>query len=56
MNTATILCVALIIVMIVGMCYIASLLEQRDRAYAYVEKHTGLSMDTIIRAGQGEIE
>ena len=56
MNAATILCVALIIVMIVGMCYIASLLDQREKAYAYVEKHTGLSLDMIIRAGRGEIE
>ena len=45
----------LIIVIIVGMCYIASLLDQRRNAYAYVEKHTGLSMDTIIRASRGEI-
>ena len=56
MNVATILCIALIIVMIVGMCYIASLLEQRDRAYAYVEKHTGLTEEVLIRAGRGEIK
>ena len=56
MNTATILCVALIIVIICGMSYIAGLLDQRNRAYAYVEKHTGLSMEMIIRAGRGEIK
>ena len=56
MNTATILCVALIIVMIVGMCYIAGLLDQRARAYTYVEKRTGLSREILIRAGRGEIE
>ena len=56
MTTATILCIALIIVMIVGMCYIAGLLDQRARAYAYVEKHTGLSREVLIRAGRGEIE
>ena len=56
MTTSTILCIALIIVIIVGMSYIASLLDQRRNAYAYVEKHTGLSLDTIIRASRGEIE
>ena len=56
MTTATILCIALIIVMIVGMCYIAGLLDQREKAYAYVEKHTGLTEEVLIRAGRGEIE
>ena len=56
MNAATILCVALIIIMIVGMCYISGLLDQRARAYAYVEKHTGLSLEMLIRASRGEIE
>ena len=46
----------LIIVIIVCLCYIASLLDQRRNAYAYVEKHTGLSLDTIIRASMGEIQ
>ena len=55
-TTATILCIALIIVMIVGMCYIAGLLDQRNRAYAYVEKHTGLSLEVLIRASRGEIK
>lgn len=53
---STILCALLIILIIVGMCYIASLLDQRRNAYAYVEKHTGLSLETIIRASRGEIE
>ena len=56
MTTATILCIALIIVMIVGICYIASLLDQRTQTYEYVEKHTGLSREVLIRDGRGEIE
>ena len=56
MTAATVLCIALIIVIICGISYIACLLDERNRAYAYVEKHTGLSMEMIIRAGRGEIK
>lgn len=56
MTTSTIICIALIIVIVCGMSYIASLLDQRQRSYAYMEKYTGLSLDTIIRAARGEIK
>ena len=56
MTISTIVIALLIIVIICGMSYIASLLDQRRNAYAYVEKHTGLSLDTIIRASRGEIQ
>ena len=55
MTTTEILCIALIIVIICGMSYIAGLLEQRNRIYIYVEKHTGLSPEMLTRAGRAEI-
>lgn len=54
--TPTIIYIALIIVIVCGMAYIASLLDQRQRSYAYVEKYTGLSLETILRAAKGEIQ
>ena len=48
--------VLLLVIIALCLCYIASLLDQRQMSYAYVEKHTGLSLDTIIRASRGEIE
>ena len=56
MTISTIVIACLIIVIICCMSYIASLIDQRQMSYTYVEKHTGLSLDTIIRASRGEIE
>ena len=56
MTTSAIVIALLLVTIVCGMSYIASLLDQRNRSYEYVEKHTGLSLDTIIRASRGEIE
>ena len=56
MTISTIVIALLLVTIVCGMSYIASLLDQRRNAYAYVEKHTGLSLETIIRASRGEIE